>query len=471
MAQLNRKIKVVASLLLLSITAGAPVQAEVPASRADLTYSFAPLVKQAAPAVVNIFASRRVRQEVGSPFASDPFFRQFFGGAMPGGRMATRVQNSLGSGVIVRGDGVIVTNAHVIEGSDDIQVVLNDRREFPAKVVVRDEHADLAVLRIDTDNEKLPSIELADSDKAEVGDLVLAIGNPFGVGQTVTNGIVSALGRSAENLSEYNEFIQTDAPINPGNSGGALLDMRGRLLGINAAIFSRDGGSLGIGFAIPANSVRLFIEAAETGRKPIRPWIGANGQAVTPEIAGSLGMKRPGGLLIDNVTPDSPAAKAGIRQSDVLLALADRDISDTPSLRARLASLKSGDPVTAIVYRDGEMLSLTITPVPAPEKPARDRTTLTGHQPFSGATVENLSPAVTEELGLANIPSGVVVAEVAVNSSASNIGLQPGDIVLAVNGVTIEEVSTLRNLVGRPLSQWRLSIRRGGQVINTVIQG
>ncbi len=444
--------------------------AETPHSRADLTYSFAPLVKQAAPAVVNIYATSRVRQPV-NPMFNDPFMRQFFGNNMPGGQMATRVQNSLGSGVIVREDGLIVTNNHVIHDADAIRVVLNDRREFPAKIIVHDEHADLAVLRIETDGEKLPTLQLEDSDEAQVGDLVLAIGNPFGVGQTVTNGIVSALGRSAEGISEFNEFIQTDAPINPGNSGGALLSMNGKLLGINAAIFSRDGGSLGIGFAIPANAVRVFVDAAETGKAPVHPWIGLNGQAVTTDIAGSLGMKRPTGLLIDNVTKDGPADKAGIKQGDVLMTLGDRDILDTPSLRTRLSTLKPGVEVPAAIFRNGQLQTLAIIPVAAPETTPRDLKLLDGREPLAGATVENLSPAVTEDMGIINQGTGVIVSAVADGSSAARFGIRTADIILAVNTVKVDTVAKLAELVATPQTQWRMTIRRGDQIINVMFRG
>jgi serine protease Do len=425
---------------------------------------------------VNIYATSRVKQQL-NPMFDDPFVKRFFGGNVPGGQMATRVQNSLGSGVIVRSDGIIVTNAHVIHNADEIRVALNDKREFPAKVVLKDEHADLAVLRIDTGGEKLPVLELEDSDTAQVGDLVLAIGNPFGVGQTVTNGIISAIGRSAEGISEFNEFIQTDAPINPGNSGGALLSMNGKVWGINAAIYSRDGGSLGIGFAIPANAVRVFVDAAENGTRPLHPWIGVNGQSVTSEIAASLGMKRPTGLLIDNVTADGPAAKAGIKQGDVLMTLADRDISDTPSLRARLGTMKPDTAVPVTVFRDGQLVTLTITPIAAPEIPKRDMTKLTGHEPLAGATIENLSPAVTEELGLVNQGSGVIVSSVIEGSNAANIGIQVGDMILAVNTIKVDSVITLAKIIGareqaqQQPQQWKMTLRRGDQILNFTLQG
>jgi serine protease Do len=447
---------------------GQAYAAEIPQSRTEIEYSYAPLVKQAAPAVVNIFASRKVRQEV-NPLFNDPFVRQFFGGNLPGGQMMERVQNSLGSGVIVRSDGLVVTNVHVIQNADEIRVVLNDRREFPATVVLKDERADLAVLRIKTNGEKLPALPLADSDQAEVGDLVLAIGNPFGVGQTVTSGIVSALGRSAEGVSSYNEFIQTDAAINPGNSGGALLDMNGRLLAINSAIYSRDGGSLGIGFAIPANIVRAVVEAAETGKTPVHPWVGLEGQPVSSDIANSLNMPRPEGLLISSVNADGPAAKAGIKVGDVLLNINNHDVEDMPSLRSRLAAMKEGAPADFSLFRAGETLHVSVTPIAPPETPARDLTELKGRQPLMGATVENISPAVIEETGISNTASGVIITAVAAGSTAAQVGFQPGDLVLAVNNNKVASVHQLVNALAAPAPSWHVVIQRGGQTINLTI--
>jgi serine protease Do len=457
-------------LLLALVLASFPALAETPQSRAEIDLSFAPLVKEAAPAVVNIYASRKVQQQV-NPLMNDPFVQRFFGGAIPGGAMRERVEKSLGSGVVIRADGLIVTNAHVIENADEIEVVLSDRREFPATVLLRDEHADLAVLRIDVGSEKLPFLTLADSDKAEVGDLVLAIGNPFGVGQTVTSGIVSASGRSAEGISEYNEFIQTDAAINPGNSGGALLDMKGRLLAINSAIYSRDGGSLGIGFAIPANTVRNVIEAAETGRKAVHPWIGVDGQPVTPEIAASLGLSRPSGLMIDSVTPDGPADEAKLRQGDILLTLGDRDITDPTSLRARLSSAKAGAALTATIFRAGATQTVEITPVAPPEIPPRDTTRLKGQQPLSGAEVENISPAVIEDLGSLNITHGVVIDDVQQGSPAAVVGFQPGDIILGVNNIKTEDVAHLVRALSHAQQQWKLQFHRGDQTFTLVLGG
>src|ERR1700689_430820 len=272
------------------------VDRQVPSSMGQLQLSFAPIVKRVAPAVVNVYAAHVVENQ--NPFMSDPFFRQFFGGGMP----REQVERSLGSGVIVEASGLIVTNYHVIEDASEVKVALSDKREFDADIVLKDQRSDLAVLRVKGAKERFPTLEFADSDALEVGDVVLAIGDPFGVGQTVTHGIVSAVARTQVGNSDYQFFIQTDAAINPGNSGGALVDMNGRLVGINSAIYSRSGGSEGIGFAIPANMVRVIVASAEGGSGAVkRAWLGAKLQEVTPEIADSLGLKRPSGALVASV--------------------------------------------------------------------------------------------------------------------------------------------------------------------------
>ena len=270
-----------------------PAPRPLHASMAQVQLTFAPVVKRVAPAVVNVYARSVVQAQV-NPFFNDPLFAQFFG-ATP--EMRQRVQQSLGSGVIVRADGMILTNNHVVEGGTDIVVALSDKREFKAKVLLADPRTDLAVLKIDTKGERLPVVPFADSDEVQVGDLVLAVGDPFGVGQTVTMGIVSALARTQVSASDYQFFIQTDAAINPGNSGGALVTTDGKLAGINTAIYSRSGGSIGIGFAIPANLARRVVEGVEGGQEAARgvklAWIGASGQPVTSDIAASLGLPVP----------------------------------------------------------------------------------------------------------------------------------------------------------------------------------
>ena len=314
---------------LLCAASAQTVERKVPTQN-QLQLSYAPVVKRVAPAVVNVYAAKVVRTQ--NPFFQDPIFRRFFG--VPGGGI-NQVQRSLGSGVIVDPSGLIVTNVHVIDGATEIKVALSDKREFEAQVVLKDKRSDLAVLRIKDGKARFPSLQFANSDALQVGDVVLAIGNPFGVGQTVTHGIVSALARTDVGTNDYQFFIQTDAAINPGNSGGALVDLDGRLVGINSAIFSRSGGSQGIGFAIPANMVRVVVASAEHGGKAVeRPWLGAKLQAVTSDIADSLGLSRPTGALVTNCAARQPggAGRAESRRSHPV----DRRAGGRRSQRLRL---------------------------------------------------------------------------------------------------------------------------------------
>ena len=354
----------------------------------SMKLSFGPVVKRAAPAVVNISSKRVVRQQV------DPFWEMFGQGAP-----RERVEGSLGSGVIVRADGVIVTNNHVIEGGQEITVSLSDRREFPAKVLLADPRADLAVLKIEAKD--LPVLPIDRGDDLQVGDLVLAIGDPFGVGQTVTNGIISALNRSDVGSGAVSSYIQTDAAINPGNSGGALVDMDGDLIGVNSFIVSRSGSSSGIGFAIPGPVVRQVVDAAlGGGRAVVRPWFGVMGQAVTSEMAGALGLDRPRGLLVGDVYPGSPAGRAGVHQGDVVLTVDGQAVNDETSLSYRIGTHKVGDTVTVEYQRAGKVQTARVS-VEAPLAiPARDQQLLQGRHPFDGAVVINLSPATAIELGV-----------------------------------------------------------------------
>ena len=468
----NLMAAILAVLAMLAASAPAGILAaekRAPAGQADIELSFAPLVKRVAPAVVNIYTRRVVRARR-SPFFDDPFFRRFFGDDFFG-RPRARIQNSLGSGVILRADGIVVTNHHVIDKAEEITVVLSDRREFDATVVLTDERTDLAVLRVDTAGEKLPFLELRNSDELEVGDLVLAIGNPFGVGQTVTSGIVSALARAAEGISDFSFFIQTDAAINPGNSGGALVAMDGRLVGINTAIYSRSGGSLGIGFAIPSNMVATVVTSADRGAKVTRPWFGADGQEVTADVAASLGLKRPVGVIVNNVYPGGPAARAGLRIGDVITAINRREVASPRALRFRIATLPLGGTVALDVMRAGGALELRLRLVAAPEDPPRDLTRLKGRHPLSGATVANLSPALAEEISVDPMRQGVIVLQVLRGSFANRIGVNPGDVVVRVNGNDIETVAQLKRAVGRPSQRWAISVRRDDKVLSMVIEG
>ena len=332
---------ILAAMLLAFQPAGAhEPRTALPDSAEQVRLSFAPVVRAVRPAVVNIFASgRRVERRTpfsGFPFLDDPFFRRFFDF---GDRRRQRAQNSLGSGVVVGTDGLIVTNHHVIENAGAIKVVLADRREFPAKVVASDERSDLALLRAELNGETLRPAVLGDSDGLEVGDLVLAIGNPFGVGQTVTSGIVSALARTGPSVRGPGYFIQTDAAINPGNSGGALVNLSGEVIGVNTAIFSRSGGSHGVGFAIPSNLVRVMVGSARRGGRMVRPWLGIESQPVTPDLAEAVGLSRPGGLLVKGARADGPFARAGGARGDVILSIDGHPVLDRAALRFRMTTL------------------------------------------------------------------------------------------------------------------------------------
>lgn len=459
-------------ILAIGLVAGASLGAvaeerAVPASQAEVKLSFAPVAKVAGPAVVNVYSTKTIKV-ASSPLMDDPFFRQFFGGDMPGiGRQRERHQQSLGSGVIVDPSGLIVTNNHVIEDGDEVKVALADRRELDCDVVLKDEQLDLAVLKVRNPKEALPTLPLADSDQLQVGDLVLAIGNPFGVGQTVTQGIVSALARSQVGISDYQFFIQTDAAINPGNSGGALVDMDGKLVGINTAIFSRGGGSNGIGFAIPSNMVKVFVDSARRGGSAVElPWIGAELQPVTNDIAESLGLDRPSGVLITSILRKSPAEAAGLDAGDLVVAVDGVEVSDPRVFNYRLATKGVGNVARLTVNRAGKLIEVPVKLTAAPETTPREALTINTRSPFMGATVANMSPAVAAEIGLAyRGQTGVVVTAVAPGSPADRIGLQKGDIILSVNGNDITATKVLAAAAAADPLFWRVAIDRNGQIL------
>ncbi|MGN6573546.1 MAG: DegQ family serine endoprotease, partial [Pseudolabrys sp.] len=449
----------------------APAQAQdrrVPTSDAELKLSYAPLVKNVAPAVVNVYAAKVVQNR--NPLFDDPIFRQFFGGGgLPGG--APQVQRSLGSGVIIDPSGLIVTNVHVIEGADEVKVALNDKREFEAQIVLKDKRSDLAVLRIKDGGAKLPFLQLGNSDALQVGDVVLAIGDPFGVGQTVTHGIVSALARSEIGSSDYQFFIQTDAAINPGNSGGALVDMSGKLVGINSAIYSRSGGWQGIGFAIPANMVRVVVASAKGGSTAVqRPWLGAKLQAVTPEIAESLGVKRPSGALVANVIAQSPAARAGLKAGDLIVSIDGQGVDDPNAFDYRFATQPLGGQAKIVFMRGGKEYAATVPLETAPSRP-RDELAIGGRSPFTGAKVANLSPALADELQIQGADSGVVVVTVPDNSIAAQFGFRPGDVIIDVNGEKMERTRDLEKVSETQARSWRVTIQRGGRRISAAFSG
>ena len=442
----------------------------VPTSSAELQLSYAPLVRRTAPAVVNIYARKVVRRTFRSPLFNDPFFRRFFGDVLPPGARRERIENSLGSGVIVRPDGYIVTNNHVISGADEVIVALADRREFDADVVLTDERTDLAVLRIETEGTSLPHLELMDSDDIEVGDIILAIGNPFGVGQTVTSGIVSALARTQVGVADYRYFIQTDAAINPGNSGGAMVGLNGRLAGVNTAIFSKSGGSIGIGFAVPANMVRVVVESALRGGRVVRPWLGATGQGVTADIAAAQGLDRPSGVLVNAVYPKGPADRAGIKVGDIIKAIGRHKVLDPEGLEFRIATHPLDSNVELTVLRGERILKTEVALGPPPEVPQRDLTWIEGRGPLAGARIGNLSPAFAEELGFDPMRRGVVVVEVATNSPARNLRLKPGDVLVRINGKEIELVEDVLVATNEEASNWRIAIKRGDRQLNVMVR-
>ncbi|MBR0798549.1 DegQ family serine endoprotease [Bradyrhizobium jicamae] len=439
----------------------------VPSSQAELQLSYAPIVQRVRPAVVNVYAAKTIQNR--NPLLDDPIFRRFFG--VPG-QQPEQMQRSLGSGVMVDSSGLVVTNNHVIEGADQVKVSLADKREYEAEIVLKDSRSDLAVLRLkDTNGEKFATLDFDNSDGLQVGDVVLAIGNPFGVGQTVTHGIISALARTQVGITDYQFFIQTDAAINPGNSGGALVDMTGRLAGINTAIFSRSGGSQGIGFAIPANMVRVVVASAKSGGKAVkRPWLGARLQAVTPEIAESLGLKLPSGALVASVAPNSPASKAGLKLSDLIVAIDGQAIDDPNAFDYRFATRPLGGTAQIDVQRGGKPIKLTVPLETAPDT-NRDEIVLTARSPFQGAKVANISPALADELHLDAGTEGVVVTDLADDGTAANVGFQKGDIILAVNNEKIARTRDLEQASKAGTRVWRITLVRGGQQINVTLGG
>jgi Do/DeqQ family serine protease len=470
-------------LIVASLLAAAPALAQVPAaggprvpaSRAEIGLSFAPVVARTAPAIVNVYALKTTQRN--NPLLEDPFFRRFFGDRggpdVPGFDMPReRIQRSLGSGVLVDRSGIVVTNNHVIDGADEIRLSLSDKREFDAEVMLRDPRTDIAILKIKDGKADFPSATLGSSDDLQVGDIVLAIGNPFGVGQTVTQGIVSALARTQRGITDYGFFIQTDAAINPGNSGGALVDGAGRVVGINTAIFSRSGGSQGIGFAIPADMVRVVLQSALAGSKVVRrPWLGADLQQMTPDLAEGLDVVRPTGALVQNIFPGSPAEKAGLRAGDLIVTVAGLEVDDPDAFGFRFATRPLGGSVDLGIIRQGKPATLRVALEPAPETVPRDEVLLQGRSPLSGATVVNLSPAVIEEMRTIDAIKGVVILMVEEGSPAERTSFRPGDVIMEINGTPIVTTADLQRITRVPARSWRVTLQRGGRVISALLPG
>ncbi len=450
--------------LILSLFLSAPIaaaaQSTVPTSQAQISLSFAPLVRDAAPAVVNIYAKRIVETRV-SPFASDPFFKNFFGDLGPA---RPRVQNSLGSGVILSRDGFMVSNYHVVGGASDIRVVLKDRREFSAEVLLGDKASDLAILRL-KDAEDLPFLPLRNSNTVEVGELTLAIGNPFGVGQTVSSGIISGLARSgAVTGNERGYFIQTDAPINPGNSGGALIGMDGALIGVNTAIVTRSGGSNGIGFAIPAALVDQFVTQARAGETRFRrPWAGMGGQTVDADLASSLGLERAGGMAITQVQEGSPFAAVGLGVGDVIVAAGGREVNSPSEMLYYMTVAGIGAEIDVRAIREGRVAEYTVAMIGPPDLPPREDVTLGERDVLQGMKVANVNPAVLSEYQLPILPEGVVVLET--GTIAPRVGVQRGDILREIDGRKITAPPDVVQALSTARRSVSLVVERGGQLV------
>ena len=426
-----------------------------PTDAGQMQLSFSAVSKKASPAVVNVYAQRVVRG-----VAVDPFWRQF---GLNMGVPQERVQQSLGSGVIVRADGVIVTNHHVVDQAQAMKVVLSDRREFDAKLILDDPQSDLAVLRIDTKGERLPTLAFADTHKLEVGDLVIAIGNPFGLSQTVTNGIISAVGRTGVGNSGYGNYIQTDAAINSGNSGGALVDMNSDLIGINTMILSPSGTSAGIGFAIPSDMVQRVVESAIAGGQVVRPWLGVKGQAVTQDTARSLGLPSPRGVLVAEVYPGSPAARAGLVAGDVILTVGGVEVFDEAGVRYQAATARPGSNLALDVIKGTTRRTITARAEAPPRTPAPDVRVMQGRIPLDGAQIATLSPAEANDVGFDPMTRGVYIKAMARAGIAAQLGLAPGDIIVSVNGKAINTSADL-DAAMKGVTAWHIEFLRNGQL-------
>ncbi len=465
-------VLVFAASNLISALPGSSValaQKAPPPSREAAQFSFAPIVRKAAPAVVNVYVRSRV-QTFNSPFADDPWFRRFFGESL--GQPSERVMSSLGSGVIVSADGLVVTNTHVIRGrgETEVRIALSDKREFDAKVIAQDDATDIAVLKIENGDGRFPTLDFEDSDSLEVGDMVLAIGNPFGVGQTVTSGIVSALSRSDVGKSDSQVFIQTDAAINPGNSGGALVDMSGRLVGINTMIFSKTGGSVGIGFAIPSNLVKVYAESAASGRKVERPWLGAKLEAVTREYAEGLGLARVAGAVVTRVSDNGPAATAGVQPGDVITSVDGVEVTDARSVFYRLTTKGVGQNAKLTIIRKGQPVDLPIALLAAPKAGKDDVKNLSGNHPLDGARVSNILPGLADELNL-DQTGGVVILSVRNGSAAQSLGFKPGDILVAIGGSNTDTVADVEAALAKRQRVWQMAVKRGDRVLQLQVPG
>ncbi len=437
----------------------------VPKQIIETSRAFSDIASSVSPAVVNISTTKVVKREV-NPFSDDPFF-DFFNPFKDFKMPKKWREQSLGSGVIVSPDGFIITNNHVIEQADEIRITLFDKRSFKARIIGADPKTDVAVVKIDAKN--LPTVRWGDSDRLEVGEFVLAIGNPFGLSHTVTMGIISAVGRANVGIADYEDFIQTDAAINPGNSGGPLVNIKGELIGINTAIFSRSGGYQGIGFAVPSNMARLVMEQLEQRGRVTRGWLGVTIQELTPELAQKFGLRSSKGALVGDVAKGSPAETAGIRRGDIILVFNGKKVDDVGGLRNMVAQSKVGSEVAVTIMRGEKEYSVRviIAELPkdaaeaAPGNPPEDQNTGS----LIGLSVMDISREIARQLGLSREEKGVVVVRVEPGSSAEDAGLRKGDVIEEVDRKKIERADEYNRSVSgiRSGDTLLLFVNRGGK--------
>jgi serine protease Do len=437
------------------------------------------VVKAAMPAVVNVSTTRRVRSSPEeNPLLNDPFFRHFFGEQFPRQFDVPRQRRemSLGSGVIVDASGIIITNYHVVAKADVIKVALSDKREFTGKVIGSDPQTDIALVKINATN--LPTLRWGDSDKLQVAQTVFAIGIPFGLTQTVTSGIVSAVGRANVGIADYEDFIQTDAAINPGNSGGALINTKGELIGINTAIFSQSGGYMGIGFAVPSNMARDVMQSLIKTGKVARGWLGVSIQELTPELATQFGLKEANGALVSDIVEGSPAAQAGLKTGDVIVGYDGKEITSPGLLRNLVAQTPAGKEVSLRVMRDKKLVTVPVRIAEQPKEIAQRgaRTPAPGEEGeesgLAGVQVRSLTPEIARQLGLEAAVRGVVVTAVDPNSPAADAGLQPGDVVTEVEHQPVRDLESYRQAVAKLGSSKSvlLLVNRGGEKRYVVVE-
>jgi serine protease Do len=427
--------------------------------------SYAPVLKNVLPSVVNISSSKVVKADKHMrDFQMDPFFRQFFGDSGQFNVPKDRREKSLGSGVIVSPEGYILTNNHVVDGATDVKVTLSDKREFDAKVIGTDPKTDIAVLKIDASN--LKPVTIGDSSKVEVGDTAMAIGDPFGVGQTVTRGIISATGRGNLGIEDYEDFIQTDAPINPGNSGGALINDRGELVGINTAILTHGEGSEGIGFAVPSNLARQVMDQILKNGKVVRAYMGILPQDMTTDMAKAFGEKDARGVVVGDVTPNSPAQEAGVHRGDILLEVNGKPVANSNQLRNNISMMQPGTEIKLKLLRDGSERDLTVKLKEMPTetamaRPGDDDST----KALDGVEVSNLSPNMAERLGLPESSTGVMVTDVDPSSKIADAGLRKGDVIQEVNHQPVKNVSEFQSAVKKGGNDPLLLVNRQGRTL------